>query len=180
MKYRQYGRAEQTTLEARNEGLVRLHNVKTVPSRDGSLVVMSRHGEVAITAVVQNEAGGPARERERERYPLVYGAKLRKAEGERIKPGDLIAEWDPYTTPIITEMAGTVKYGDIIEGKTMEERVDERTGARSNVVVEFKELDVRPRISIKDESGKDSRNSKVAKTCARYYFAQSGAYMCCG
>jgi len=168
-------RAEQTTLEARNEGLVRLHNVKTVPSRDGSLVVMTRHGEVAITAVVQNEAGGPSRERERERYPLVYGAKLRKAEGERVKAGELIAEWDPYTTPIITEMAGTVKYGDIIEGKTMEERVDERTGARSNVIVEFKELDVRPRISIKDESGKTLK-LESSDNFARYYLPV-GAYI---
>src|ERR1700687_1206624 len=129
-------RAEQTTLEARNEGLVRLHNVKTVPSRDGSLIVMSRHGEVAI--VTQATAGdgsgtSPVRARERERCPLVYGAKLRKGEGDRVKGAELIAEWDPYTTPIITEVEGTVKYGDITEGKTMEERVDERTGARSNV-----------------------------------------------
>jgi len=101
--------------------------------------------------------GAPARERERERYPLVYGAKLRKSEGAKVKAGELIAEWDPYTTPIITEVAGKIKYGDILEGKTMEERVDERTGARSNVIVESKELDVRPRISIKDDSGKTVR-----------------------
>ncbi len=153
-------RAEQTTLEARNEGIVRLHNVKTVPSKDGSLIVMTRHGEVAIVAPVQAEGAAPnapARERERERYPLVYGAKLRKSEGAKVKSGELIAEWDPYTTPIITEVAGKIKFGDILEGKTMEERVDERTGARSNVIVESKELDVRPRISIKDDSGKTVR-----------------------
>ena len=109
------------------------------------------------------------RERERERYPLVYGAKLRKAEGERVKGNELIAEWDPYTTPIITEVEGTVKYGDIIEGKTMEERVDERTGARSNVIVEAtKDLDVRPRISIKDESGKTA-SCHSNEQFARYY-----------
>jgi DNA-directed RNA polymerase subunit beta' len=153
-------RAEQTTLEARNEGLVRLHNVKTVPSKDGSLIVMSRHGEIAIVAPVHTEGAAPnapARERERERYPLVYGAKLRKPEGAKVKAGELVAEWDPYTTPIITEVAGKIKYGDILEGKTMEERVDERTGARSNVIVESKELDVRPRISIKDDTGKTVR-----------------------
>ncbi len=138
-------RAEQTTLEARNDGIVRLHGVNTVKSRDG-LVVMSRHSEVAIAVPEPaSESGAPARERERERYPLVYGAKLRRAEGDRIKAGELVAEWDPYTTPIITEVGGTIKYGDILEGKTMEERVDERTGARSNVIVESKELDVRPR-----------------------------------
>src|ERR1700688_4410894 len=132
-------------LEVRNEGVMRLHGVNTVKSRDGNLVVMTRHGEVVIAAQVTDE-GGRVRERERERYPLVYGAKLKKAEGDKVKPGELIAEWDPYTTPIITEVGGTGKYGDIIEGKTMEERVDERTGARSNVIVEFKDLDVRRRI----------------------------------
>jgi DNA-directed RNA polymerase subunit beta' len=162
-------RAEQTTLEARNDGIVRLHNVKTVPSRDGSLIVMSRHGEVAIVTQVTAGESSAVRERERERYPLVYGAKLRKGEGERVKGNELIAEWDPYTTPIITEVEGTIKYGDIIEGKTMEERVDERTGARSNVIVEAtKDLDVRPRISIKDESGKTSRLTSNEQF-ARYY-----------
>ncbi len=167
-------RAEQTTLESRNEGIIRLHGVNTVKSRDGSLVVMSRHGEVAVIERVAGE-GGPARERERERYPLVYGARLRKGDGDHVKAGELIAEWDPYTTPIITEVGGTIKYGDILENKTMEERVDERTGARSNVIVEFKELDVRPRISVKDEHG---RTVKIPKTelFARY-FLPVGAYI---
>ncbi len=168
-------RAEQTALEARNEGIVRLHNVKTVPSRDGSLVVMSRHGEVAVVAPVAGEGGAPARERERERYPLVYGAKLRKADGDKVKAAELIAEWDPYTTPIVTEVSGKVKYGDVLEGKTMEERVDERTGARSNVIVEFKDLDVRPRISIKDGGGRTAKLPD-SENYARY-FLPVGAYI---
>jgi DNA-directed RNA polymerase subunit beta' len=167
-------RAEQTALEARNEGVVRLHSVNTVPGRDGTLIVMTRHGEVVIAAQVKSE-DGHVRERERERYPLVYGAKLRKGEGDHVKAAELIAEWDPYTTPIITEVDGVVKFGDILEGKTMEERVDERTGARSNVIVEFKDLDVRPRISIKDGSGKTVKipNSNLY---ARY-FLPVGAYI---
>ena len=171
-------RAEQTTLESRNEGVVRLHGVNTVKSRDGNLVVMSRHGEIAIAERVGGEGdarGGVQRERERERYPLVYGAKLLKGEGDHIKPGTLIAEWDPYTTPIITEVGGTVKYGDILEGRTMEERVDERTGARSNVIVEFKELDVRPRVSIKDAHGKTAK-LPGSESDARY-FLPVGAYI---
>jgi DNA-directed RNA polymerase subunit beta' len=169
-------RAEQTTLEARNEGIIRLHGVNTVKSREGYLVVMSRHGEIAIAEPVGEGAG--TRERERERYPLVYGAKLRKGEGDKVKAGELIAEWDPYTTPIITEVGGAIKYGDILEGKTMEERVDERTGARSNVIVEFKELDVRPRISIKDSSGKTAKipATERAEQVARY-FLPVGAYI---
>ena len=173
-------RAEQTTLEARNEGVVRLHAVKTVPSRDGNLVVMSRHGEVAITTpVAEGGPGGTMRERERERYPLVYGAKLRKREGDLVKSGELIAEWDPYTTPIVTEVEGVVKFGDIIEGKTMEERVDERTGARSNVIVEFKDIDVRPRISIKDDGGKTARMAASGQSAAQdaRYYLPIGAYI---
>ncbi len=105
----------------------------------------------------------------------MYGAKLLKGEGDHIKPGTLIAEWDPYTTPIITEVGGTVKYGDILEGRTMEERVDERTGARSNVIVEFKELDVRPRVSIKDAHGKTAK-LPGSESDARY-FLPVGAYI---
>jgi DNA-directed RNA polymerase subunit beta' len=179
-------RAEQTTLEARNEGVLRLHNVKTVEVRDDSakgektLVVMSRHGEVAI--VVPEQAGqSSGRERERERYPLVYGAKLRKRDGDTVKTAELIAEWDPYTTPILTEVTGTIKYGDIFEGRTMEEKLDDRTGARYNVIVESKELEARPRISIKDESG---RTSKLPAQEGRFgpeqyarYFLPVGAYI---
>ena len=167
-------RAEQTTLEARNEGVLRLHNINTVKARDGSLVVLSRHGELAIAEQVRAE-DGTVRERERERYPVVYGDKLRKGDGEGVKSGELIAEWDPYTMPIITEVGGTVKYGDILEGKTMEERVDERTGARSNVIVEFRELDVRPRVSIKDASGKTAKIPGT-ENFARY-FLPVGAYI---
>jgi DNA-directed RNA polymerase subunit beta' len=175
-------RAEQTTLEARNEGVVRLHNVKVVevagaekaPRGEKTLVVMSRHGEVVVAAQIKGEDGN-IRERERERYPLVYGAKLRRAEGDHVKANELIAEWDPYTTPIITEVAGTVKYGDILEGKTMQEVVDERTGARSNVIVEYKELDVRPRISIKDATGKTAKIPE-SNLFARY-FLPVGAYI---
>src|SRR5262249_4808710 len=91
------------------------------------------------------------------------------------KGGEMIAEWDPYTTPIITEVDGVAKYGDIIEGKTMEERVDERTGARSNVIVEFRELDVPPRISIKD---KDGKTIKIASSnLFGRYFLPVGAYI---
>jgi DNA-directed RNA polymerase subunit beta' len=176
-------RAEQTTLEPRNDGILRLHNVKTVEIRsegrnagEKMLVVMSRHGEAVIAVA---EAGG--RERERERYPLVYGAKLRKRDGDRIKAGELIAEWDPYTTPILTEVAGTIKYGDILEGRTMEEKLDDRTGARYNVIVESKELEARPRVSIKDESGK---TAKIPAQEGRFgpeqfarYFLPVGAYI---
>jgi DNA-directed RNA polymerase subunit beta' len=169
-------RAEQTTLEARNEGVIRLHGVNTVKNRDGSLVVMSRHAELAVVERVTSADSANVRERERERYPLVYGAKLRKGDGDKVKAGELIAEWDPYTTPIITEVGGTVKYGDILEGKTMEERVDERTGARSNVIIENKELEnARPRISMKDPGGKTVKIPHG--TLYARYFLPVGSYI---
>jgi len=141
-------RAEQTTLEARNDGFIKFLNLVTVTNRDGDLVVMNRNGEVAI--VEKMEA---SRERERERYRIVYGAKLKKKDDSRVKAGDLLAEWDPYTLPILTEVGGTVKFGDLIDGVTMEEKVDERTGLSTKVIIDCKDLDKRPRVSIKDEHG---------------------------
>jgi DNA-directed RNA polymerase subunit beta' len=146
-------RAEQTTLEARNEGVVKLINLSHVEGKDGDLIVMSkRNGEVAIVDYPE-----PNRERERERYPIVYGAKLKKRDGEKVKAGEMIAEWDPYTIPILTEVGGGVKFGDILEGVTMEEKVDERTGLSTKVIVDTKDVDKRPRVSIKDEAGQTAR-----------------------
>jgi DNA-directed RNA polymerase subunit beta' len=155
-------RAEQTTLEVRNEGLLKLINVTTVQGKDGDLVVMNRNGEVAI--VDYPEAG---RERERERYPIVYGAKLKKGEGTKVKSGEMIAEWDPYTIPILTEVGGIVKFGDILEGVTMEEKVDERTGLSTKVVIDTKDVEKRPRVSIKDAKGQTTR-VKTGSGEARY------------
>ncbi len=155
-------RAEQTTLEARNEGFLKLINVVTVEGKDGDLIVMNRNGEVAI---VDYPEGNRERERERERYPIVYGAKLKKRDGAKVKAGEMIAEWDPYTIPILTEVGGVVKFGDILEGVTMEEKVDERTGLSTKVVVDHKDVDKRPRISIKDASG---QTAKIGTGEARY------------
>ncbi len=154
-------RAEQTALEARNEGFLKLVNVVTVQGRDGDLIVMNRNGEVAIVDYPE-----PNRERERERYPIVYGAKLKKPDGAKVKAGEMIAEWDPYTIPILTEVAGVIKFGDLLEGLTMEEKVDERTGLSTKVVVENKDLDKRPRISIKDPT--TGQTAKIGTGEARY------------
>ena len=142
-------RAEQTTLTPRNEGTLRHINLKTVVNREGDLVVMNRNGEVAIV-----DSPEPGRERERERYPVVYGAKFKKKDGTKVKPGELIAEWDPYTLPILTEVGGTIKFGDI-DDKTMQEKVDERTGLSTRVIIDFRDPSVRPRISIKHDVKRD-------------------------
>jgi len=146
-------RAEQTTLESRNDGYLKFINLQTVENKEGDLVVMNRNGEVAIVEKVDEGR----RERERERYTMVYGAKLKKKNDARVKAGELIAEWDPYTIPMLTEVGGTVKFGDIVEGVTMEEKVDERTGLSTKVIIDCKDLDKRPRVSIKDRDGKTLR-----------------------
>ena len=145
--------AEQTTLTVRYEGVLRYINLKTVVNRDGDLVVMNRNGEVAVTEVLE-----PGRERERERYQIVYGAKLKKKDGAKVKTNDLIAEWDPYTVPILTEVSGEVGFGDI-DDRTMQEKVDERTGLSTRVIIEFRDPNMRPRVSIKDDSGKTAKLS---------------------
>lgn len=145
-------------LFSRNEGRIRFIDLKTVISREGEQVVMNRNGSVAIT----DEKG-----RERERNKLIYGAKLRVQDGETVNRETLLSEWDPYTIPIITEVTGKVKFGDVIEGLTMNEQLDEVTGLSRKVIVEYKERDteIRPRVSIKDEHGK---TIKIGDSEARY------------
>jgi len=151
-------RAEQTTLECRIDGKVKFINLKTVRNREGSLIVMNRNGEIAIL----DESG-----RERRRYSVIYGAKLRGKDGQKVKEGEMLAEWDPYSIPVLTEVSGRVKFGDIIEGMTMQEQVDEFTGLSRKVITESKDTELRPRISIKDEKGKTT-NIPGSVSQARY------------
>ena len=151
-------RIEQTSLSNRYPGAVRFLNLHTVRNRDGDLVAMNRNGEISIV----RETG-----REQERYVIIYGAKLKVSDGQQVEAGTLLAEWDPFTIPILTEVAGTVKFGDIVEGQTMQEKVDPVTGKSSKMVVEYREADVRPRISIKDEKGRTARVGDGG--FARYY-----------
>ncbi|MBI2338816.1 MAG: DNA-directed RNA polymerase subunit beta' [Deltaproteobacteria bacterium] len=138
-------RAEQSMLECRHEGHIRFLNVRSVTNKYGFLTVMNRHGEIAV----MDETG-----REREKYPLTYGAILKVKDGERVKAKQLLAEWDPYTVPILTEVGGVVKYGDVVEGLTMQEVIDEVTGLSRKIITESKDPARRPRVSIKDPSGK--------------------------
>jgi DNA-directed RNA polymerase subunit beta' len=151
-------RAEQSTVENRNPGIVKFINVNTAKKKDGTLIVMNRNGEVVLT----DDQG-----RERERYGVVYGAKILVKDGQKIEGNTLLAEWDPYSMPIITEVAGRVKYGDIVDGVTMTEQLDEVTGLARKVIVSSKDPDARPRVSIKDEKGQ-TRNLPNSEAHARY------------
>ncbi len=138
-------RVEQSTVEARNNGYVKLLGVKTILNREGVPVVMNRNGEIAI----EDESG-----KEREKYQIIYGARLKAKDGDQVESGQILAEWDPYTLPILSEVSGKVKFGDIVEGETMQESKDELTGLSFRVIMEPKDTDKRPRVSVKDEKGK--------------------------
>ncbi|MEE8185833.1 MAG: DNA-directed RNA polymerase subunit beta', partial [Thermodesulfobacteriota bacterium] len=151
-------RAEQTAMESRHGGIVKFSNLQCSINSSGENIVMNRNGEISI----QDEQG-----RDRETNSLIYGARLRVKDGQKVESGAILAEWDPYTIPILTEASGMAKFGDIYENKTMREQVDEVTGLSSKMIVNFKEGDLRPRISIKGESGKTEkiRGTSIA---ARY------------
>ncbi|MBZ4658766.1 MAG: rpoC [Desulfacinum sp.] len=151
-------RIEQTSITNRYPGQVKFVNLNTVRNRDGDLVAMNRNGEISIVS----ETG-----RERERYVIIYGAKLKVQDGQWVEPETLLAEWDPFTIPILTDVQGTVKFGDIIEGQTMQEKLDPVTGKSSKVIVEARDADMRPRVSIKDERGRTARVGDGGH--ARYY-----------
>ncbi len=153
-------RVEQTTVQSRNKGAVNFLNLKTVKNIDGNYVAMNRNGEIAIMG-----RGG----REIERYPVIYGAILRAKDGQSIQPNQVLAEWDPFTIPILTEVEGTVKFGDIADGITMQEKRDNVTGKISRVIVESRQADVRPRISIKDSEKKTANLPGSSKGKARYH-----------
>jgi DNA-directed RNA polymerase subunit beta' len=151
---------EHSTLEARHDGIIKFVNINTVRRSTGELAVMNRNAEVHVL----DEKG-----RGRGKYTVPYGAYIKVEDGSRVfgpkdqKRGDLIAEWDPFSVPILAEVDGVVKFGDIIEGKTMQEQVDEVTGLSRKIIVEFKGTDMRPRVSIKDAR---NRTAKVPGTDA--------------
>jgi DNA-directed RNA polymerase subunit beta' len=156
--------AEQSSVEASHEGTVTIRNRNVVMNSQGVPVVMSRNCEMVLT----DDKG-----RERARFRVPYGARLLIEEGQTVNRGQRLAEWDPYTLPIITERAGTVEYIDLIEGATLVERIDDVTGLTSKVVVDYKQgpksADLRPRLQLKDERGEVVRLPN--NTDARYFLA---------
>jgi DNA-directed RNA polymerase subunit beta' len=157
---------EQTVLEAKHSGSVKFININTVKNREGFYVVMNRNGSIAIA---------DSKGREREKYSIVYGAKLLVEEGKRIEIGQRLVEWDPYSTPILTELGGKVAMGDIVEGVTVKEEVDETTGLSHKVIIDYP-ANMRPRISIKDEHGKSTLKIPSTGNLARYLLP-SGAHI---
>ena len=140
--------AEQSSVEASVTSKVQIKNRNVVVDSAGVPVVMGRNLEIIL-----HDAQG----RERARHRVPYGAKLLVDDDAQVERGDKLAEWDPYTIPIITEKEGTANYVDLIEGVSMRAVLDETTGISNRVVVDWKQqsrgAELRPRITLRDEKG---------------------------
>jgi DNA-directed RNA polymerase subunit beta' len=156
-------------IQVKSDGKVRLHNMKTVENADKKLVAVSRSGELSVI----DDHG-----RERERYKVPYGAIISVRDEEAVKAGDVTATWDPHTHPIVTEVAGRVKFHEFIDGVTVNEQVDEITGLTSLVITDPKQRgsagkDLRPMISLADDKGKDL--FLAGTEIPAHYFLQAGS-----
>ena len=140
--------SQQSFHEATHEGKVVFKNASTVTDSDGVLIVMSRNMQV----VIQDTEG-----KERESYKLSYGTKLRVKEGDKVERGQRLAEWDPYTAPVVTEVGGKVRLMDVIDGTTVKEETDEATGIASKVIIDWrggaKSASLQPAIVIQGDDG---------------------------
>ncbi len=156
--------AEQSSVEASHDGFVTIRNRNVIANSTGAMVVMSRNCEIVLT---------DDKQRERARFRVPYGARLLAEENQQVTRGQKLAEWDPFTLPIITERAGKVEYIDLIDSITLVERMDEVTGLTSRVVVDYKSgsksVDLRPRLQLKDESNEVIRLTNGGD--ARYFLA---------
>ncbi len=141
--------AAASSVEVRNKGVVRFHHVKTVQHEKGHLVAVSRSGEIGVV-----DSFG----RERERYKIPYGAVISTKEGATVEGGQVVATWDPHTHPVVTEVAGFLKFQDFVDGLTVTSQVDEVTGLSSTVVADTKQRggkDVRATMKLVNAKGKE-------------------------
>jgi DNA-directed RNA polymerase subunit beta' len=141
--------AAASSVEVRNKGVIRFHHIKTVQHEKGHLVATSRSGELGVV----DDFG-----RERERYKIPYGAVISVKEGATVGSGQVIATWDPHTHPVVTEVAGFIKFQDFVDGLTVTSQVDEVTGLSSTVVLDTKQRggkDVRATMKLVNGKGKE-------------------------
>jgi DNA-directed RNA polymerase subunit beta' len=136
---------ERSSIVAQHNGRIVTSRVKTVKNSEGLYMVMGKSGQI----IVVDDQG-----REREKYILPSGAKLSVAEGQEIRKGQLIAEWDPFNEPFVSDVEGVAKFSDILEGKTYQEKVDDTTGRATQTIIEYRTTNYKPSISICDSKGK--------------------------
>jgi DNA-directed RNA polymerase subunit beta' len=138
-------------VEVKSKGTIRLHNIKTVRHEKGHLVAVSRSGELGVV----DEFG-----RERERYKIPYGATITVNDADVVSAGQAVANWDPHTHPVVTEVAGMIKFSDFVDGITVTSQVDDVTGLSSTVVLDPKQRgsggkDLRPVVRLTNAKGKE-------------------------
>jgi DNA-directed RNA polymerase subunit beta' len=153
------GSIAQSSHQSKQPGRIKFQGIVAVQNREKNLVAMNRNGYLVL--LDENH-------REREKYQIPYGAILMVADGDKVKEGTRLAEWDPYNIPILTEVAGEIKFGDIIENVTMREQVDEVTGRSTRVIIDSKDTEVRPRISLKEVGSRTTRKLPGSSSEARY------------
>src|SRR5258706_6923167 len=145
--------SEQSKHEATSPGKVQLINVSTVTNKNGDLVVINRNGKLLIMDDAplkksKRAGAGPTdmepKGREKERYALVYGATLRVHDGQHVDANQILVEWDPFTSAILTEVGGKVHFKDIVEGENVREETDRVTGLTQMVIVESAPAEMRP------------------------------------
>jgi len=163
--------AEQSFFESSNDGEVKFVGRQTVTAADGALIVLTRNMQVVVAV----------EGKDRESYKLPYGAKLKVAEGQAVQRGQRLAEWDPYTTPVITEVGGRVRLEDLVEGFSVREEVDEATGIANRVVADWRASprgsDLRPAMSV---TGEDGVFRKLANGTDARYLLPAGAILSVG
>jgi DNA-directed RNA polymerase subunit beta' len=153
--------AEQSSIESRNEGRVKLDNVQIITNKNGELIVLNRNGELSIV---------DSNDRELERHKLSSGYRLKVADGGKVKVGQSVVDWDPYSIPVLTEFKGRVKFEDLQEGVTFKEQRDAATGLSRKVVIENRGSgDLRPRILMVDPQTGATLINPRTNTEVRYW-----------
>ncbi|MCG8466431.1 MAG: DNA-directed RNA polymerase subunit beta' [Xanthomonadales bacterium] len=156
-------------VQIKSTGTIKLENLKHVTNADGNLIAVSRSGELTVS----DDHG-----RERERYKIPYGAVIKFKDGDRTDAGSIVANWDPHTHPIVTEVAGRIRFLDFIDGVTVTEQTDEVTGLVSTVVTDPKQRgsagkDLRPMVKLVDAKGQELK--LVGTDIPAHYFLPPGA-----
>ena len=136
---------KQPELIAKNDGVVRYHELRIVQNPDGDQVVLNKNGVISI-----QDASG----REVERYTAAIGTIIMTPDGENVSSGDCVAKWDPYSVPILAEQEGVISFHDFVENVSVKKEIDEQTGLRGTVVLESKE-DLHPQIIVKRPDGEE-------------------------
>ncbi len=158
-------------IQVKQSGAIRLHNLKTVTKESGELVAVSRSGELALADVDG---------RERERYKLPYGAVISVQDGATVEAGTIVAKWDPHTHPIITEVAGKVKFSGMEEGLSIRRQTDDLTGLSSISVIDPNERsaagkDLRPAVTLVNDAGEELK--LAGSNAPAHYFLTANAIL---